>query len=505
VSRPAVGTWCEDCASRGHRCQAQIGVDGVPLCLPCADGDPCSVERVAAKAKEASTEDMWGEPLPGAVNIFTPEQIEAQRRRAAQMEKNRAAARKPPTFLHKKEGAVLKLLRPEEDSPDRSSRWHELLREEAALEVITQAHEDAKAGLHLERASGEQLDTTPPAPAAVAPQQTDVPEYFTLTREQRAAKIKDGIVKAKAGGAHCGRPRVEVDQEKIIAMRGDGKSLSAISETLGVSKSTVARYVQIAEEPAAVAPLPDPGSVVPQKKHKTYLGKAWQKNPQQENALKSPTEVTPLMEIEMRRDFLAGMSVNAVSVKHGVTWWAADKYRRKAGITAAAQIKAQFAEAPAPTPASMKGPIETVTMEEKRQAIDKAFPPNDYTNMPTPHLDATVKAKLETAPCKRTAGCALVNGHKSPCEDATGIYLHMPEPNIPTATVNNGKYITDAFGVPETNVPTEVIADMLKPPTQRVSITLEFSDADAMGIFARLSAGQKGDALRAVLEASLRR
>jgi hypothetical protein len=36
-----VGVGCAECARRGHRCQAQLWSDGRPLCLRCADGEPC--------------------------------------------------------------------------------------------------------------------------------------------------------------------------------------------------------------------------------------------------------------------------------------------------------------------------------------------------------------------------------------------------------------------------------------------------------------------------------
>lgn len=69
--RPARGVACEECRDRkGHFCQAQIFVDGDdagliakprPLCLPCADGEPCVVERVGAP------------PAPAEPNPFEPE------------------------------------------------------------------------------------------------------------------------------------------------------------------------------------------------------------------------------------------------------------------------------------------------------------------------------------------------------------------------------------------------------------------------------------------------
>jgi hypothetical protein len=48
--RPPAGVECSWCrGEKNHHCQAQIyddGVGGVALCLPCADGEPCVIERV---------------------------------------------------------------------------------------------------------------------------------------------------------------------------------------------------------------------------------------------------------------------------------------------------------------------------------------------------------------------------------------------------------------------------------------------------------------------------
>jgi hypothetical protein len=35
------GIECARCRKAGHRCQAQIWVENIPLCLRCADGEPC--------------------------------------------------------------------------------------------------------------------------------------------------------------------------------------------------------------------------------------------------------------------------------------------------------------------------------------------------------------------------------------------------------------------------------------------------------------------------------
>jgi hypothetical protein len=64
VSIPAVRTWCEICLRGDHRCQAQIFIHKCPLCLPCADGDLCSYERVASNADLERNKDEQESPCP---------------------------------------------------------------------------------------------------------------------------------------------------------------------------------------------------------------------------------------------------------------------------------------------------------------------------------------------------------------------------------------------------------------------------------------------------------
>lgn len=62
MSIPSVRTWCQKCLIGGHRCQAQIFVEKRPFCLPCADGEPCSYDRVAAIADLQADEEGLEKP-----------------------------------------------------------------------------------------------------------------------------------------------------------------------------------------------------------------------------------------------------------------------------------------------------------------------------------------------------------------------------------------------------------------------------------------------------------
>jgi hypothetical protein len=52
VMRNLVGFECARCREAGHWCQAQIWIDDVPLCLRCADDEPC-IFITAAQIAEA--------------------------------------------------------------------------------------------------------------------------------------------------------------------------------------------------------------------------------------------------------------------------------------------------------------------------------------------------------------------------------------------------------------------------------------------------------------------
>ena len=83
--RPPAGVECATCRKqKNHRCQAQIYDDGVALCMPCANGDPCVVDRVGAPPAltvEADGIGTWGDTLfessapPSPVIHRTPEEL----------------------------------------------------------------------------------------------------------------------------------------------------------------------------------------------------------------------------------------------------------------------------------------------------------------------------------------------------------------------------------------------------------------------------------------------
>lgn len=89
LNRPARGTACVSCAARGHRCEAVIfcvlDADGaeLPVCMACADDEPCAAVKCAGQGRESSAvtieQNVWGEVFDvGTVSDVvhrTPEEL----------------------------------------------------------------------------------------------------------------------------------------------------------------------------------------------------------------------------------------------------------------------------------------------------------------------------------------------------------------------------------------------------------------------------------------------
>ena len=54
----------------------------------------------------------------------------------------------------------------------------------------------------------------------------------------------EGQRRARARGKHIGRPRRRVDAQRILELRGAGRSLRAIARETGVSRTVVTRVVR---------------------------------------------------------------------------------------------------------------------------------------------------------------------------------------------------------------------------------------------------------------------
>ncbi len=57
-------------------------------------------------------------------------------------------------------------------------------------------------------------------------------------------RVKAGLRNARAKGKKLGRPRADVDEAKIEALRASGASWRAVAEKLGIGVGTVHRIAQ---------------------------------------------------------------------------------------------------------------------------------------------------------------------------------------------------------------------------------------------------------------------
>jgi DNA invertase Pin-like site-specific DNA recombinase len=65
-----------------------------------------------------------------------------------------------------------------------------------------------------------------------------------LERSLIQERVKAGLRNARAKGKRLGRPRADVDETEIIALRAAGVSWRAVAEKLGVGVGTVHRIAQ---------------------------------------------------------------------------------------------------------------------------------------------------------------------------------------------------------------------------------------------------------------------
>jgi DNA invertase Pin-like site-specific DNA recombinase len=57
-------------------------------------------------------------------------------------------------------------------------------------------------------------------------------------------RVRTGLRDARAKGRRLGRPRVDIDEAEVLAMRNSGASWRAIAKKLGVGLATVHRIAQ---------------------------------------------------------------------------------------------------------------------------------------------------------------------------------------------------------------------------------------------------------------------
>ena len=86
----------------------------------------------------------------------------------------------------------------------------------------------------------ENIDTTSPLGQALF---TIVSAVAQLERDLIRERVRAGLRNARANGKEFGRPRAQVDGDRVAALRSDGLSWSQVCRTLKVSKGTAQRSV----------------------------------------------------------------------------------------------------------------------------------------------------------------------------------------------------------------------------------------------------------------------
>ncbi len=88
----------------------------------------------------------------------------------------------------------------------------------------------------------ENIDTSSPLGEAIF---TIISAMATLERDIIAERVRGGLRKAKANGKRLGRPKNEVDTDKVIEYRKQNKSIRQIANELNLSKGAVQRTLEM--------------------------------------------------------------------------------------------------------------------------------------------------------------------------------------------------------------------------------------------------------------------
>ena len=66
-----------------------------------------------------------------------------------------------------------------------------------------------------------------------------------LERDIIAERVKGGLRKAKANGKQLGRPNSDIDMDKVIKYKEQGRSIRGIAKELGLSRGKVERTLKL--------------------------------------------------------------------------------------------------------------------------------------------------------------------------------------------------------------------------------------------------------------------
>lgn len=90
---------------------------------------------------------------------------------------------------------------------------------------------------------------------------------FGWVAEQERLRIGDrtraGLERARRRGVRLGRPRVDLDMDRLLALRAAGMSMSRVASELGVSVGKVHEVLRGIQETSSIDPSNFPANVGP--------------------------------------------------------------------------------------------------------------------------------------------------------------------------------------------------------------------------------------------------
>jgi DNA invertase Pin-like site-specific DNA recombinase len=88
----------------------------------------------------------------------------------------------------------------------------------------------------------ENIDTSSPLGEAIF---TIISAMSKLERDIIAERIKGGLRKARANGKRLGRPTGDIDINKVIEYKEQGRSIREIAKEMGIHRSKVERTLKM--------------------------------------------------------------------------------------------------------------------------------------------------------------------------------------------------------------------------------------------------------------------
>lgn len=115
-------------------------------------------------------------------------------------------------------------------------------------DLFSIAREIEEKGAHLRSLQDPLIDTTSPNGKLIFDIFGVLAEY---ERDIIRVRTLDGLAAARARGQRLGRQEAlnQKQKDKVIELRSSGQSLHEIAQTFGVSKTTIQRYIRLADTP----------------------------------------------------------------------------------------------------------------------------------------------------------------------------------------------------------------------------------------------------------------